>query len=187
MYTRTCAHAFARLRAPSLSVSLCLSLSHTRTHSLSHSLTLTHLLTHSLTHSHTHRYYRPFGVRAGFITFPANKRNDPARYLIVSDRKNEKMTGEAASKVVIPPLYQRFVNMKVALGRLQRIWYLWPQRQKTISFCRATLTFFLQHNTQTVSPEVYNIQLIRELVEDKWELKDLDVCMCVCVCVCLCV
>jgi hypothetical protein len=34
-----------------------------------------------------HRYYRPFGMRAGSISFPTNTCVPPARYIIVSDRK----------------------------------------------------------------------------------------------------
>jgi len=52
-------------------------------------------------HLLTNRYYRPFGMRAGYISFPTNRGIAPARYIIVSDRKKGDDERDDESKVHI--------------------------------------------------------------------------------------
>jgi hypothetical protein len=80
------------------------------------------------THTHTHRYYRPFGVRAGSIEFPQNKKEAP--YIIVSDLPQKAQDAKGGSK---------------------------PEASSEIS------------------PEIYNIHLIQQLLMEKWTLERPDV------------
>ncbi len=80
---------------------------HTRTCVHAH----THTPTHKHTHTHTHRYYRPFGVCAGSIEFPSNKKVAPvtAPYIIVSDQSEKAKDAKDGSK----PTMRLNLSMKV--------------------------------------------------------------------------